>query len=93
MVLCGGRVWFYWGACVVLCRGGMHGFMRGACVVLCGGACMLLFRGACVVLFGGACMVFSVFLDTMRYGQLAGGTHPTGMHSCFIVFLQPAVSV
>ena len=20
--------------------------------------------------------------DTTRYGQLAGGTHPTGMHSC-----------
>ena len=21
--------------------------------------------------------------DTMGYGQLAGGTHPTGMHSCW----------
>ena len=29
---------------------------------------------------GGACVVFP-----MRYGQLAGGTHPTGMHSCIII--------
>ena len=65
-------------------QGGMHGFIRGACMVLFGG-CMVLFRGgmhgfirgACVVLFGGgmrgfsggACVVFSVFSDTMRYGQ------------------------
>ena len=33
--------------------------------------------GGCVVAQGGACVVFS-----MRYGQWAGGTHPTGMHSC-----------
>ena len=26
----------------------------------------------------GVCMA-----DTMRYGQQEGGTHPTGMHSCF----------
>ena len=38
-----------------------NGFIRGACVVL--------FGGACVVLFGGTCVVFSVFSDTMRYGQ------------------------
>ena len=25
--------------------------------------------GACMVLFGEVCMVFSVFSDTMRYGQ------------------------
>ena len=56
----------------------MHGFIWGACVVLFGGACVVLFGGACVILFGGcawfysggvACMVFSVFSDTMRYGQ------------------------
>ena len=23
--------------------------------------------------------------DTTGYGQQAGGTHPTGMHSCFII--------
>ena len=28
----------------------------------------------------GVCMA-----DTMRYGQQVGGTHPTGMHSCFKV--------
>ena len=25
--------------------------------------------------------------DTMGYGQQASGTHPTGMHSCFLSFL------
>ena len=34
-------------------------------------------------------MVFSVFSDTMRYGQFAGGTHPTGMHSCSKFRLRP----
>ena len=62
-------VWFY--------SGGMRDFIRGVCMVLFGGGvCVVLFRGhawfysgACMVLFGGACVVFSVFLDTMRYGQ------------------------
>ena len=73
----GGHVWLLRGVCVVA--------PGGACVVLFGGVCMVLFGGACMVLFGGhawfysggrvwfysggACMVFSVFLDTMRYGQ------------------------
>ena len=76
VVLFGGCAWFY--------LGGMCGFIWGACVVLFGGACVVLFGGACVVLFGGcvvlfgghawfysggACVVFSVFSDTMRYGQ------------------------
>ena len=58
----GGACMVAWGVCVVLfggvhgfIQGGMHGFIQGG--------------GACMVLFGGACMVFSVFLDTMRYGQ------------------------
>ena len=25
--------------------------------------------------------------DTTGYGQQAGGTHPAGMHSCFLMFL------
>ena len=69
MVARGGHAWFYLGGHAWFYLGGMHGFIRGACVVL----------------FGGACMVFSVFLDTMRYGQWAGGTHPTGMHPCWII--------
>ena len=92
MVLFGGCAWFYAGGmCMVLCRGacvvlfgghawfyagGMRGFIQGACVVLFGGCVWFYAGGACVVFF-------SVFSDTMRYGQLAGGTHPTGMHSCF----------
>ena len=69
MVLLGGHAWFY--------SGGVRGFIRGERAWFYSG-------GACVVLFsGGACVVFSVFPDTMRYGQSAGGTHPTGMHSCY----------
>ena len=31
----------------------------------------------------GQCNIFaSVCLFAVRYGQHAGGTHPTGMHSC-----------
>ena len=72
---------FIWGACVVL-FGGMHGFIRGACVVLFGGHAWFYSGGPAWFYSGGACVVFSVFSDTMRYGQSAGGTHPTGMHSC-----------
>ena len=78
MVLFGERAWFYSGA------GGMHGIIRGACVVLLGG-CVWFYSGVggmCGFFRVGACVVFSVFSDTMRYGQWAGGTHPTGMHSC-----------
>ena len=96
----GGMCGCSWGVCVVL-FGRVCGFIRGACVILFGGCawfylgegCVWFYsggmrgfiRGACMVLFGGACVVFSVFLDTMRYGQWAGGTHPTGIHSCFNV--------
>ena len=72
MVLFGGHVWFYSGGHVWFYSGGMHSIIWGACMVLFGGHAWF---------FRGACMVFSVFLDTMRYGQWAGGTHPTGMHS------------
>ena len=82
----GGMRGFIWvGVCMVSFRGHAWFYSGGACMVLFGGACVVLFGGAYVVLFGGACMVFSVFPDTMRYGQWAGGTHPTGMHSCFAI--------
>ena len=82
----GGHVWFYLGGVRGFIRGGMCGFIWGVCMVLFGEGGMHGFiqggmrgcsRGACVVARGGACVVFS-----MRYGQWAGGTHPTGMHSC-----------
>ena len=68
VVALGGHAWLLRGACVVA---------QGACVVVLGGACMVLVEGACVVLFrgrawfysGGGGMVFSVFSDTVRYGQ------------------------
>ena len=84
----GGRAWqegMHGGwACMVggvRSRGGMCG--RGACMV--GGVCG---RGwACMA--GGACVVGGVHAmhapsHTLRdtVGQCAGGTHPTGMHSC-----------
>ena len=58
--------------------GGMRGFIRwgvrgfiwgGVRGFIWGGACMVLFRGCAWFYSGGACMVFSVFSDTMRYGQ------------------------
>ena len=50
----GGHAWFY--------LGGVHGFIWGA-------ACVVLFGGHAWFYSGGACVVFSVFSDTMRYGQ------------------------
>ena len=83
------RLCFY--RCLSVHRaGGVHG--RGACVA--GWVCMVggmhgrghalwgnAWQGACVV-GGGACLA-----DTKRYGQWAGGTHPTGMHSCYNIDL------
>ena len=62
---------------------GQGNIFRSVCQEFCpqaGGGCMagghawqggVSGRGACVA-------------DTTRYGQWADGTHPTGMHSCFI---------
>ena len=80
VVLFGGHAWFYsglFGGCMVL--------FGGACMVLFGGACMVLFGGMHGFILGGVhgfiwggsvfgiiwggSMVFSVFSDTMRYGQ------------------------
>ena len=87
---------FIRGACMVL-FGGVHGFIWGVCMVLFGGVHGFIQQGGRAWFYsagghawfysaGGACVVFSVFPDTMRYGQWAGGTHPTGMHSCFVHF-------
>ena len=90
----GGCVVLFGGACVVLFGGACVVLFGGACVVLFGGVCVVLFGGGawfylggCAWFYsaGGACVVFSVFPDTMRYGQWAGGTHPTGMHSCIVL--------
>ena len=43
------------------------------------GVCM---AGVCA--WWGACGTHAPLADIMRYGQWAGGTHPTGMHSCFM---------
>ena len=88
------------GACVDALGGGMCGCSwgaGGACMVAPGGHAWLLW-GACVVaprgawLLWGGCMVAlgaCVGYDEIRrYGQWAGGTHPTGMHSCWWFFSQ-----
>ena len=64
-----GHVWFY--------SGGHAWFYLGACVVLFGGHAWFYLGGMCGFIpgdmhgfiWGGTCMVFSVFSDTMRYGQ------------------------
>ena len=71
--VCEGYV--FTGVCLSTPGGGMHGFIRGACVVLFGGHAWFYSGGV------GRAWFFS---DTMRYGQWAGGTHPTGMHSCTV---------
>ena len=79
------------GGCVVAPRRGHAWVLRGACVVARGGhvwggmhSCSWggvcgCSRGACMVSPGG-CMGYE---EIRRYDQWAGGTHPTGMHSCF----------
>ena len=47
----------------------------------------VIFSQACVILFRGGLhseggRTIPPPSDTMGYGQRAGGTHPTGMHSC-----------
>ena len=73
-----GHAWFYSGGHAWFYSGGMRGFIRGHAWFYSGGHAWFY--------SGGACVVFSVFSDTMRYGQWAGGTHPTGMHSCLQMF-------
>ena len=69
-----GHVWLLWGGMRGCSQGGMHGCSQGVCVVAP--------RGACVVAPRGACMGYD---EIRRYNQWAGGTHPTGMHSCYLV--------
>ena len=85
----GGHAWLLGGACVVA-PGGHAWLLMGVCVVALGvGACVVAPGGVCVVAWG-VCMVSS-----MRYGQWAGGTHPTGMHygykECFVQLLHAIV--
>ena len=94
----GGHVWLLPGGCMVasgglcvvalgghawLLRGGHVWLLWGACVVAPGGRVWLLpgGRGHAWLLPGGGLHGF-----WMRYGQWAGGTHPTGMHTCFMYF-------
>ena len=74
MVAPGGVRGCSWGGMCGCSWGGMRGCSRR------GGHVWLLPGGACVVARGGACVGYD---EIQRYGQWAGGTHPTGMHSCY----------
>ena len=98
VVAAGGHTWLLPGGMVALggmrvALGGVHGCSgRGACVVALGGmhGCSggghvwLLPGWACMVAPRGACMGYD---EIRRYDQWAGGTHPTGMHSCYHLLL------
>ena len=58
---------FTGGACVVA-PGGVHGCSGGRAWFYLGGHAWFYSGGMCGFI-RGACMVFSVFSDTMRYGQ------------------------
>ena len=81
---CAGLLWGHaWllprGACMVAPRGGMRGCSGGCAWLLWGGAWLLWGVHVWLLLGGGACMGYD---EIRRYDQWAGGTHPTGMHSC-----------
>ena len=68
-------------------RGGVHGFIQGGVHgFIWGGACVVLFRGHAWFIQGGHAW-FSQFFR-IQWDQWAGGTHPTGMHSCLWLKIQ-----
>ena len=79
--MCGGGHAWWWGAYMVV--GGMHGRgMHG------GGECMTGgMHGR-----GHTCHAHHPLTLRDTVGQCAGGTHPTGMHSCHL-FIQPKMRV
>ena len=84
----GGHAWLP-GGCVWL-PGGVHGCRgEGACVVAGGHVIARGMHGSRGHAWGGmpgcqgACMVARGHAWDTRYSQWVGGTHPTGMHSCY----------
>ena len=69
-----GHVWLLRGRWLL--QGGM---LQGGVLAAPGGVHAWLLGGASVVAPGGTWVGYD---NTRRYGQWAGGTHPTGMHSC-----------
>ena len=82
-----GCAWL-WGVCMAaggrgvgVVKGG-HAWWRGACVVKRG----MHGKGGHAWQRGGMCGEGGHAWNMTRYSQWAGGTHPTGMHSCFQFF-------
>ena len=74
------------GACVVALGGHAWFYSGGHAWFYLGGMCGFI-RGVHGFIWGGMRGFFS-FFGYNGYGQWAGGTHPTGMHSClFDVYL------
>ena len=75
-----GKVMFLHLCVILFTGGGLHpGGLHpgGVCIGEGGGSAS---RGVCIQEAGGGQTPLS---DTTGYSQLTGGTHPTGMHSCF----------
>ena len=79
----GGRAWLLWGGHVWLIWGGMRGWSGGHAWLL-GGMCMVDPGDVHGCSGGHACVGYD---EIRRYGQWAGSTHPTGMHSCTIYYI------
>ena len=75
MVAPGGMCGCSWGGMHGCSQGGVHGCSRGGGMCGCSGGHAWLLWG------GGACVGYD---EIRRYDQWAGGTHPTGMHSCLL---------
>ena len=80
--LSGGHAWLLWGG-VCGCLGHVWLLQGGMCG--CSGGCAWLLWGGVRGWSRGVCMGYN---KIWRYGQWAGGTHPTGMHSCFLMYIQ-----
>ena len=64
-------------------------FLGGSLLQIFGGVPAPNFRGGCLLqIFGGvpAANFRRGGLQFSEYGQRSAGTHPTGMHSCYLMF-------
>ena len=78
------------GACSKFSGGVPAPNFRGGCLLQIFGGCLLqIFGGGACSKFSGGCLlqIFGGGVQFSEYGQRSAGTHPTGMHSCLLIFL------